>query len=318
MSFDKEYQLALEITQVACLIAQTVANKTLDDQTQIKKDRSPVTVADYAVQAYVIKRIHDAFPDDEIVGEEDTKTISDELFAKVKECVNVHIQMNDQEIKDMINLGNSNGGMGRKWVVDPIDGTAGYLRRQQYAVCLGFMVDGDIKVGALGCPNYDNGTICVAQKGKGAKKYTVNDTVNGVEIHVTPTEDSKDMFFVESVDSEHSDHKVAQEIAKELNVTKESLRMDSQAKYMAVALGHADVYLRLPQNLVYRERIWDHSSGFLIVREAGGEVTDVYGQPLDFTAGRRLFNNHGIICSNGKLHNQVTKVVSAALQYLKN
>lgn len=39
------------------------------------------------------------------------------------------------------------------WALDPIDGTKGFLRGDQYAVCLALIVDGTVKVGALGCPN---------------------------------------------------------------------------------------------------------------------------------------------------------------------
>ena len=59
----------------------------------------------------------------------------------------------------------------------------------------------------------------------------------------------------------------------------------------------------------YREKIWDHAAGYLICAEAGGRVTDLDGKPLDFTAGRRLENNRGVIVSNGKLHDRLIDAV---------
>ncbi|NES00990.1 MAG: 3'(2'),5'-bisphosphate nucleotidase, partial [Symploca sp. SIO1B1] len=90
-------------------------------------------------------------------------------------------------------------------------------------------------------------------------------------------------------------------------ITTDSLRMDSQAKYGAVASGQAALYLRLPSPKTpnYREKIWDHAAGTIIVEEAGGRVTDMYGQPLNFSLGAKLVDNQGVIVSNGAIHETV-------------
>jgi len=71
--------------------------------------------------------------------------------------------------------------------------------------------------------------------------------------------------------------------------------MDSQAKYGALARGDASLYLRVPTRfsggMVYEEKIWDHASGWLLVKEAGGEVGDCWGRDLDFGRGRTLKGN---------------------------
>ena len=77
--------------------------------------------------------------------------------------------------------------------------------------------------------------------------------------------------------------------------------MDSQAKYAVVARGEADIYLRLPTRADYREKIWDHAAGHLIVAEAGGVVTDIAGRPLEFHHGRELTANRGVIVTNGRI-----------------
>ena len=60
----------------------------------------------------------------------------------------------EEEMLRLIDMGRSEGGReGRFWALDPIDGTKGFLRGGQYAVCLALVVDGDVKVGLLGCPN---------------------------------------------------------------------------------------------------------------------------------------------------------------------
>jgi len=317
MSFQKELDLAIKIVQTACKIAESVADSTLDEQTMIKKDRSPVTVGDYSVQAYVNKMIKEQFPTDKIIAEESTKEIEENILTKVIENVNKFHKMTKEEIIQSIDQGACEGGQGRYWILDPIDGTLGYLRREQYAVCLGFMVDGELKVGVLGCPNYEKGTIIAGQKGCGVKRYSIDNIENGIDVHVTKTEKTEDLCFCESVEASHSDHGKAEQISKTLGVTKESVRMDSQAKYLAVATGKADVYLRLPRDNVYCEKVWDHSAGYLLVKEAGGKVTDIFGKDLDFTVGRTLKNNRGIICTNGLVHDKVVAVVSEAFKDFK-
>ena len=85
--------------------------------------------------------------------------------------------------------------------------------------------------------------------------------------------------------------------------------MDSQAKYAVVARGEADIYLRLPTRADYREKIWDHAAGALIVAEAGGTVTDIHGRPLEFHHGRELAANRGVIVTNGRLHDRVLEAI---------
>lgn len=85
----------------------------------------------------------------------------------------------------------------------------------------------------------------------------------------------------------------------------EPLRLDGQGKYAVVARGQADAYLRLPTKKDYVEFIWDHAAGSLIAAEAGVAVTDVHGRGLDFSRGRRLEQNRGIIAAAPGVHGAV-------------
>ena len=102
-----------------------------------------------------------------------------------------------------------------------------------------------------------------------------------------------------------------QALTRRLGIISAPLRMDSQAKYAVVARGEADIYLRLPTRTDYREKIWDHAAGSLIVAEAGGTVTDIHGRALEFHHGRELIGNRGVIVSNGRLHTQVIRAIEA-------
>lgn len=62
--------------------------------------------------------------------------------------------------------------------------------------------------------------------------------------------------FCEGVEAGHSNQDQQANIAKKLGIIKESVRMDSQAKYASVARGDGDIYLRLPTSMTYQEKIW--------------------------------------------------------------
>ena len=64
--------------------------------------------------------------------------------------------------------------------------------------------------------------------------------------------------------------------------------------------GLTNIYMRLPR---YRENIWDHAAGALVVEEAGGRVSDIAGRPLDFALGSQLCKSvTGIVATNGAAH----------------
>jgi 3'(2'), 5'-bisphosphate nucleotidase len=135
-----------------------------------------------------------------------------------------------------------------------------------------------------------------------------------VRIYVSRNDDTGRARFCESVESGHSAQGDAAVVAAQLGITAKPRRMDSQAKYAVVARGEADIYLRLPTRSDYREKIWDHAAGSLIVTEAGGTVTDMSGHPLEFHHGRELTANQGVIVTNGRLHDQVVAAVWQAGQ----
>jgi 3'(2'), 5'-bisphosphate nucleotidase len=85
--------------------------------------------------------------------------------------------------------------------------------------------------------------------------------------------------------------------------------MDSQCKYATVARGDASIYLRMPTRADYREKIWDHAAGKIIVECAGGRVTDIAGKPLDFRHGRTLQQNQGVVATNGSIHDSVIDAI---------
>lgn len=329
MDITPERNTAIAAVRLASTVTQAVQANLVTADTLEKKDRSPVTVADFASQAVICKALMDAFPDDPIVGEEDAHELRESANAALLDSVVSHVakakgRASRDEVLSWIDRGGAtppaDGSMKRYWTLDPIDGTKGFLRAEQYAIALALIEDGRVVFGVLGCPNLPaldgsgRGVLMVAARGQGAEALALNDaSFEGVPIKVSDVTDTAKARFCESVESGHSSHGDAAKIAELLGITAESVRMDSQAKYAAVARGEASIYLRLPTSAEYREKIWDHGGGSIVVEEAGGTVTDAFGKPLDFTHGRKLEQNRGIIATNGAIHDKVVQAVGRVI-----
>ena len=324
MAYQVELNAALDAVQKASRLCRAVQQRLVAGSTLEKGDKSPVTVADFGAQAVVSHLLALEFPHDPLVGEEDAADLrlNEGMRAKVVESVrSVLPDLHEDQVIDAIDRGVHEGGGGRHWTLDPIDGTKGFLRLDQYAVALGLIVGGEVVLGVLGCPNLpvdpndpdgERGCLFWGVKGDGARWRPLH----GGPVHPLYVDDVADVAearFCESVESAHSNQDQSAQIAARLGIHKAPYRIDSQCKYAAVARGDAAIYLRLPTRADYVEKIWDHAAGCRIVTEAGGTVTDVHGRPLDFGLGRKLTENRGVIVTNGRFHDQVIEAVQAVL-----
>jgi 3'(2'), 5'-bisphosphate nucleotidase len=317
-----EIKVAVDAVRQAVVLAELVSNNLNAGSSMLKTDASPVTVADYGVQAIIHRCLAHAYPNDPIVAEEDTDDLQKpeqaSLAALLIDVLNQSsLDWTMAAMLEHVGRGNhSGGGHGRFWTLDPIDGTKGFIRGDQYAIALALIENGQPILGVLGCPRLKlkadglgthTGWISVAANGE-----AYAESIEGM--HRRPLSASKivkteDIVMCESFESGHSAHDVSAVIAQELGIHRPPVRMDSQAKYTVVAAGEADAYLRLPTRADYREKIWDHAAGVLIVQTAGGVVGDVEGKPLDFSQGRTLKNNRGVIATAAGVHARVTQTV---------
>ena len=321
MPFESELRTALEAVRQAARVCRAVQS-SITTESLAKKDNSPVTVADYASQALICRTLQTKFPSDPVIGEEGAAELrlpegAAFLNRIVDECRSVGVIAGAQEICDWIDRGGASEFYPRFWTLDPIDGTKGFLRKEQYAISLALIIDGAIEVGVLGCPNMpiagavSAGVLAWAVRGQGAWMQALDAPESTpVQIHVSQTLEASELLFCESVESGHSSHDWSGLIAADLAIHKEPVRMDSQCKYLAVARGDADLYLRLPTRKGYQEKIWDHAGGVLVVTEAGGTVTDIQGRPADFCHGSTMAVNEGMVVTNGKLHERVIAAIS--------
>jgi 3'(2'), 5'-bisphosphate nucleotidase len=316
-----ELEVAVAAVREAGVLCRSVQAE-VDPGALSKHDRSPVTVADFGSQALICRTLRDAFPTDPIIGEEDAAVLrepgqADMLERVVARVAALRAGADSEQVCRWIDLGSAKEYSHRFWTLDPIDGTKGFLRGGQYAIALALVEEGEVAAAVLGCPNLgpvlhgppEDGSLFVACRGAGAWTAPLATAGAAEPVRVSDTTDPSFIRFCESVEAAHSSHGDAARIAERLDVRAAPARLDSQAKYAVVARGEAEAYLRLPRDQVYREKIWDHAAGLLVVTEAGGRVTDISGRDLDFSRGYRLEENRGVVATNTPVHESVLRAI---------
>jgi len=329
MTYDRERHVAIEAVLKACFLCSEVQSAHLSGGVINKEDRSPVTVADFGAQAVVSDLLAATLPEIPLVSEENSSPLRNPDNKKLKDGVIGYVRRFSPGLKDedaifkAIDRGTAQGGArGRFWTLDPIDGTKGFLRGDQYAIALALIEDGRVTLGVMGCPSLPlhslkqedpRGCLFVAVKEEGTSMRGLDDPTEK-RVRVSPLSDPTEALFCESFEPSHSSHDQMARIVAALGARRAPLRMDSQAKYGILARGEGTVYLRLPTKKSYEEKIWDHAAGMIIVEEAGGRVTDLFGKPLDFSRGRTLDSNQGIVATNGLLHERMLEAVTSVTE----
>jgi HAL2 family 3'(2'),5'-bisphosphate nucleotidase len=320
--YTAETETALQAVAEAARLCQSVRGSARAQPLE-KPDHSPVTIADFGSQALICRALRQAFPGVAVVAEEDTGELSKPenqgLLARLVHTVNeLRPGTGADAILKWIDWGGAEHDPDYFWTLDPIDGTKGFVRGDQYAISLCLVIRGELTVAALACPHMTGvsgrGVVFGAVQGLGAFQLPLDLVGERQPIRVSRVSDPSSIRFAESAEPSHSAHEVSARVAEYLGVTAEPVRLDSQVKYGAVARGDTEAYLLLPLDARRRfkkQNIWDHAGGALVVAEAGGKVTDIDGNPLDFGKGRTLERNRGVIASNGRVHAAILEAIAA-------
>jgi HAL2 family 3'(2'),5'-bisphosphate nucleotidase len=295
--------VAVDAVRAACEVCLAAARPSV----MHKDGAEPVTVADFASQAVLLRRITDTFPEDRVLAEESAAHLGE--LGGVEALATAAVLAKAPDAMALLDWVDRRGGTGEVvWAIDPIDGTKGYLRGDQFAVAVGIIHQGTAVAGVLGLPRYARGESAgvVLWGGIGIGAF-VHPLAGGTPspVTVTDTNDPGALRVLGSVEPAHGDPVAVADLIDRLGIEGGWLRMDSQAKYGAVAMGDADVYVRPRNRPDYRERVWDHAAGAAIVTAAGGRVTDLDGADLDFSHGARLDANRGVVATNGPLHDRI-------------
>jgi len=240
-----------ELLELAVEIARGAGEITLQyfrkqPETSRKSDGSFVTIADRQAESYLRQRIGERFPDDGILGEEE---------------------------------GETRGKSGRRWILDPIDGTFAFVHGVPlYGVLIAVEIEGEISVGVVNLPAL--GELVAAAKGLGC-------FLNGEPARVSATAELKDALLLST--SFVGATELLQARAKV------SRTWGDCYGYVLVATGRADVMVDRVMNL------WDCAPLLPIMEEAGGTFTD--------WRGVRTADGGNSIATNGMLFGEVMSLI---------
>jgi 3'(2'), 5'-bisphosphate nucleotidase len=155
------------------------------------------------------------------------------------------------------------------------------------------------------------GLLVLALRGQGTWVTSLTQPGDFRQLHASDRSEMQNARLLRSFEAGHTNLDQIAEFARAAGIQTQPVRMDSQAKYALLAAGIGDLLLRLlsPAKPDYREKIWDQAAGSLVVQQAGGTITDLDGKPLDFSTGRTLANNRGVLASNSLLHPAALEVL---------
>ena len=298
--YEIELKTAVDLARNATQITEWFKLKGF--KSYYKDDKTPVTIADFASQIYIISELKDLFPNDEIIAEEENSPfVDDKAKNLIKECLS-ELNLGDlRSIKE--NIGYRGTSSKRQWTIDPIDGTMGFQKGLSYAVGIGFMINSVPMVCAIAVPNYRGEQLAIfsAKRGHGAEvsfRKGVSTSIN-----VSQKTKFKDFTFCHSL---HYDKPWVVKFARKIGI-KNFVQIDSMAKFCMIADGSADLFIK-PLD-IYHSFSWDFLPGDLIVREAGGQISDLNGESLKFIKEKFLWTLPGIVSSNGILQNEILRLL---------
>jgi len=317
----------LTAVRQSLLLCREVQHQTLRSLNKLspdKQDTEPVTLADYGSQAIICRAIQQYFPEDAVLAEEAgnqfIELTNEASRAEILNLLTVILDVNvsQDDIVRWMDHGVNRPDAKRTWVIDPIDGTKGFINMRHYAVAVGIVEEGLPVGGIIGAPGYgdgvsgndDDGMIFYTKDGKAYQERIEDSRAQ----EITVSNRTSDLRVVQSFEKKHASKSRMEIVREKADMADATIReLDSMEKYALVANGDADVYMRLPNLDNKRPHLaWDHAAGVAIVLTAGGQATDVDGSPLNFSQGR-ILPNRGMLVSNGQVHD---RLVAATMELL--
>ncbi|MFY0572766.1 inositol monophosphatase family protein [Archangium lansingense] len=313
----RELQPLIDAVRLACELCRRLqAAKTGVSR---KSDSSPVTIADYGAQALICRAIARYFAEDGVIAEEAGEAFLSLPPAEREQAVRLVGKLLGEPVTEEHFVRWLNHGRGvradRVWVIDPIDGTEGFIQGRGYAVCVGSLVEGlpvDGIIGAPVSPLDEGGTLFFTDAGK-----AWSETLEGSEpreLHVSDRVDPPSIRVVESYIMGRRSREIADRVYGAAGFDARRIkRYDGMIKYALVAAGAADLFIRGPRDIRKNpHKTWDHVAGTALVQAAGGRVSGLDGRQVDFSQGAELRGTLGLIASNGLIHERVVEAMTRA------
>ena len=191
----------------------------------------------------------------------------------------------------------------RVWLIDPMDGTKNFIQRDgDFAVQIGLAVDGQVVAGVVYQPERD--TLYRAVSGEGAWIETKDAAAR--RMSVSTLTDPGEMVLASS--RSHRSPRM-ERVVNLFGFKREVRRGSVGVKIGLITEQQADLYLHLSPGT----KQWDTCAPEIILREAGGRLTDLFGQPLRYN-DVRIDNRNGIVATNGVVHDKIIETLAPLLK----
>ncbi|MGI8469073.1 MAG: 3'(2'),5'-bisphosphate nucleotidase CysQ family protein [Pyrinomonadaceae bacterium] len=263
---EKELETAIELARKASVLILDFYENGFEIEEKIGIDNfaEPVTIADKLASKLIVEGLHETFPDDAILSEEESDDTEKRLSKK------------------------------RAWIIDPIDGTQSFVDKAgDFAVQIGLTENGESVLGVVLLPFYN----CLYFASKDAGAFAVEKNESPKRLRVSDKTDFPAMNL--AVSRNHLSPKMSH-IAKDLGIGKITKRGSVGLKVGLIAEKICDLYIHLSP----RTKFWDTCAPQIILEEAGGKLTDIFGGKIRYNL-RDVQNHNGIAASNGAAHEKV-------------
>jgi 3'(2'), 5'-bisphosphate nucleotidase len=264
--YKRELEAALRLAREAGAAILDYYDRPVRVERKVDVDTShtePVTVADRAANELIVTGLRREFPDDGILAEESVDT--DRRLSK-----------------------------GRVWMIDPLDGTNGFIARDgDFAVQIGLAVDGRSVLGVVFQPLPD--LLFRAVEGQGAWIERA-----GFPLSRAQVSDKSDIRLMRLAASRSHRSPRMDRVVEALGLKDEVRRGSVGVKVGLIIEQQCDLYIHLSP----RTKQWDTCAPEIILREAGGRFTDLFGEQIVYNAPD-VQNNNGIVATNAIAHDLI-------------
>ncbi|MER3430125.1 MAG: 3'(2'),5'-bisphosphate nucleotidase CysQ [Blastocatellia bacterium] len=275
MGYLRELDIAMELARNAGRLVMEFRRRGVVAESKLGVDSfvEPVTEADRAASEIIMSGLQRAFPKDSILSEEATDP------------------------------GESRLANNRVWIIDPIDGTAGFIRDDgDFAVQIGLAVAGRPAVGVVYLPSFGKLYFAASQIGC----WSIDATGKKRRHYVSDKSDFSKVSV--AVSRNHRSPRISTIIEK-LGLGSEVQRGSVGLKIGLIAEQETDLYIHLSP----RTKSWDTCAPEIILTEAGGKLTDLWGGQYRYDLSD-VQNHGGIVASNQVIHARVVELLAPILE----
>ncbi len=270
-----ELQTAIATARLAgeTILKHYAAEFETEQKIGIDNRSEPVTIADREASRIIVDRLGAAFPDDGILSEE--------------EIDNPELRISKRRV----------------WIIDPIDGTAGFVKKDgDFGVQIGLAEDGVPVLGVVFLPFHDK--LSYAVKGEGS--FAVNGGGDPVRMKTSGVRELADMTLAMS--RNHPSSRMAR-IIEYFAFGRTINRGSVGLKVGLITDKTCDIYVHPSP----RTKLWDTCAPQIILEEAGGRFTDLFGYEIRYDRAD-LQNHNGILATNGAPHESVVEHLKPLLE----